>query len=81
MRQQRGLEVGLDDHFHLQFSAADFPDQRNNSERQDDVFSGAIPVEKRKTDLLSVLVMAVSLSPIWTDSHINERYKNKLLTS
>lgn len=44
--QQRGFEVGLDDHLNLQFSAADLPDQRNNSERQDDVFSGAIPARR-----------------------------------
>lgn len=44
--QQRGFEVGLDDHLYLQFSAADLPHQRNNSERQDDVFSGAIPAKR-----------------------------------
>lgn len=43
LRQQRWFEVGLDDHLHLEFSAADLPHEGNDSEGQDDVFSGAIP--------------------------------------
>ena len=44
--QQRGFEVGLDDHLHLQLSAANLPYQRDDSEWQDDVFSGAVPARK-----------------------------------
>lgn len=44
--QQRGFEVGLDDHLHLQLSAANLPYQRDDSEWQDDVFSGAIPARR-----------------------------------
>lgn len=46
--QQRRFEVGLDDHLHLQFSAANLPDQGNDTERQDDVFSGAVPAARQK---------------------------------
>lgn len=54
LSQQRGFEVGLDDHFNLQFSAANLPHQRNNSERQDDVFSGAIPAGRGSRKVVHV---------------------------
>lgn len=50
LSQQGGFEVGLDDHFNLQFGATHLPDQRNDSEWQDDVLSGAI---SKKTELMS----------------------------
>lgn len=45
--QQRRFEVGLDDNLNLQFGAPHLPDQRNDSKRQDDVFSSAVPVKER----------------------------------
>lgn len=48
LSQERGFEVGLDDHLNLQFSAAHLPDQRDNSERQDDVLSGAVSARRRE---------------------------------
>lgn len=51
LSQQWGFEVGLDDHFYLQFSATHLPDQRNYSERQDDVLSGAISRRNRGGEL------------------------------
>lgn len=59
--QQRGFEVGLDDHLNLQFSAANLPDQRNNSERQDDVFSGAIPARKGEENMFLTSHQCVKL--------------------
>lgn len=51
LSQQRGFEVGLNDHLNLQFSAPHLPDQRNNPERQDDVLSGAIPARRGENAL------------------------------
>lgn len=59
LSQQRRLEVGLDDDFDLQFGATDFSDQRDDSERQDDVFGGSVPAD-RQTGSCCVL-----LSRVW----------------
>lgn len=57
LSQQRGLEVGLDHHLDLQFSATHLSDQGDDPEGQDDVLSGAIPAtwrrEERATDINS----------------------------
>jgi len=53
LSQQRGFKVGFDDHLNLQFSAAHLPDQRNYSEWQDDVLSGAISARRKGEKSLS----------------------------
>lgn len=41
--QEWGLEIRFDDNFHLQLCASNLSDQRNDTERQDNVLSGTIP--------------------------------------
>lgn len=46
LSKQRRLEVGLNDNFDLQSGPPYFSDQRDNPERQDDVFGGSIPANR-----------------------------------
>lgn len=48
LSQEGRLKVRFDHHFHLQLGASHLTYQRDDTERQDDVFSGSVPGGKEQ---------------------------------